>query len=52
MATQIIKSGYKNEMIKCFYNPYEFYSLYNKAAKKQNVFQFRNEFMTYLGSAE
>jgi len=48
MANQIIKAGYKNEMIKSFYNPYEFYSLYNKAAQKQNIFQFSDELMNYL----
>lgn len=48
MANQIVSSGYRNEMLKTFYNPYEFYSLYNKAAKEQNLFQLSNEFMSYL----
>lgn len=48
MSNHIVSAGYENEMIQTFYNPYEFYSLYNKAAKKQNLFQFSNEFMDYL----
>ncbi len=48
MANHIVKAGYKNEMLKTFYNPYEFYSLYNKAAKEENLFQLSNEFMDYL----
>lgn len=48
MSTQIIKAGYGHEMLKTFYNPYQFYSLYNKAAKKLNLFQLSDEFMDYL----
>jgi len=48
MANQIVGAGYKNEMLKTFYNPYEFYSLYNKAAKENNLFQLSDEFMVYL----
>ena len=48
MANQIVCAGYKNEMLETFYNPYEFYSIYNKAAKKQNLFQLSTEFMSYL----
>ena len=48
MANQIVSAGYKNEMLETFYNPHEFYSLYNKAAKKQNLFQLSTEFMDYL----
>jgi len=48
MANNIVSAGYRNEMLKTFYNPYEFYSLYNKAAKKQNFFQLSDEFMDYL----
>ena len=50
MANQIVKAGYKDEMIKEFYNPYRFYYLYNKVAKKNNTFQFSDEFMAYLES--
>ncbi len=48
MANQITKAGYKNEMIETFYNPYKFYSLYNKAAKEQGGFRLSDEFMDYL----
>ncbi len=48
MANHIVGAGYQDQMLKTFYNPYEFYSLYNKAAKEQNLFQFNNEFMGYL----
>ena len=48
MANQIVAAGYKSEMIKSFYNPYQFYSLYNKAAKEQNHIRLSNEFMNYL----
>jgi hypothetical protein len=48
MADHILSAGYKNELLDSFYNPYEFFSLYNKAAKEQNIFQLSNEFMDYL----
>ncbi len=48
MANQIVSAGYENEMLKTFYNPYEFFNLYNKAAKEQNHFQLSDEFMNYL----
>ena len=50
MANHIVSAGYRSEMLKTFYNPYEFYRLYNKAAEKQNLFQLSNEFMAYLKS--
>lgn len=50
MSSQIIKAGYGQEMLKTFYNPYQFFNLYNKAAKKLNTFQLSNEFMDYLRS--
>jgi hypothetical protein len=48
MANQIVSAGYKNELLKTFYNPYEFFYLYNKAAKEQSIFQLSDEFMNYL----
>ena len=48
MASQIVKAGYKNEMLITFNNPYKFYCLYNKAAKEQNLFQLSDEFIDYL----
>jgi len=50
MADHIVSAGYKKELLVSFYNPYEFFCLYNKAAKKQNIFQLSNEFMDYLKS--
>jgi len=50
MANHIVSAGYKSEMLKTFYNPYEFYKLYNKAAEKQNLFQLNSEFLDYLKS--
>ena len=48
MANQIVKAGYKNELLKTFYNPFEFFDLYNKTAKEQNHFYLSDEFMDYL----
>ena len=50
MANQIVGAGYETELLETFYNPYEFYSLYNIAAKEQNLFQLSNEFMNYMES--
>ena len=50
MASHIVDAGYKSEMLKSFYNPYEFYSLYNRAAKKLNIPPLNDEFMDYLKS--
>ena len=50
MANQIVNAGYKSEMLETFYNPYEFYKLYNKASEKQSLFQLNDEFMEYLRS--
>lgn len=32
ISNQIVKAGFRKEMINTFYNPYEFYQLYNLAA--------------------
>ena len=48
MANRIVEGGYEDEMLKTFYNPYEFYVLYNKAAKQQHGFQLSDKFMDYL----
>ena len=48
MANKILNAGYKNEMLTTFYNPYEFYRLYNKSAEILNLFQLNSEFMDYL----
>ena len=48
MANQIVKAGYRKKMIKTFYNPYEFYKLYNLAAIENETFQLSDEFMNYV----
>ncbi len=48
MANQIVKAGYRKQMIKTFYEPLEFYKLYNKAAKKRNLFLLSDEFMEFV----
>jgi hypothetical protein len=48
MANQIVYAGFKSELLETFYNPYEFYSLYNKAAKQDQLFQLSDEFLDYL----
>lgn len=48
MSNQIIKAGYRKELTKTFYNPYEFYKLYNSSAMKNNSFQLSDAFMDYL----
>lgn len=48
MANQIVKAGYEDEMFKTFFNPYNFFNLYNKAANDLDIFQLNNEFMEYL----
>ncbi len=48
MSSQIVKAGYKKEMIKTFYKPYEFYKLYNLSAIENDTFQLSDEFMVYL----
>ncbi|MFA5514365.1 MAG: DUF5700 domain-containing putative Zn-dependent protease [Sphaerochaetaceae bacterium] len=50
MANQIEKAGYNYEMRETFYNPYAFFALYNRAAKKQKIFHLSDEFMAYLRS--
>lgn len=48
MSNQIVKAGYEDEMVKNFYNPYKFYSLYNLAAKNNGIFLLSNEFMEFM----
>jgi len=48
MSSQIIKAGYEDDMVKNFYNPYKFYTLYNLAAKKNGTFLLGNEFMEFM----
>ncbi len=48
MSNQIIKAGYKKEMVKSFYNPYKFYQLYNLAACKNKTVMLNDDFMIFL----
>lgn len=48
MSNQIVKAGYRNEMIETFYNPYKFFKLYNLAAIENDTFQLSDEFIGYL----
>ena len=48
MSSQIVNAGYKKQMIETFYDPFEFYKLYNKAAKENNQYQFSDEFMEFV----
>lgn len=48
MSTQIVTSGFKTEMVRTFYKPYEFFQLYNNTAKLTGAFQFNDEFINYL----
>jgi hypothetical protein len=48
MANQIVCAGSKSELLETFYNPYEFYRLYNKAAEQQHLFLLSDEFLDYL----
>ena len=50
MANQIVNAGYKSNMLNTFYNPNEFYKLYNKAAKQLQTFQLSNKFMDNLNA--
>lgn len=48
MSDQIVSAGFGNEMLKSFYNPYEFYRLYDMAARKNDGNPLSEEFMGYL----
>jgi hypothetical protein len=48
MANKIVSAGYRKQMIETFYDPFEFYKLYNMAAKKNDSFYLSNEFMEFI----
>jgi hypothetical protein len=52
MANKIVNAGYKKQMTESFYDPFEFYKLYNKAAGKSNSFQLSDEFMEFIFERE
>ncbi len=51
MSNQIVEAGYKDEMIKEFYNPYEFYRLYSLALHKNKGTTLNHDFMIFLKEA-
>lgn len=48
MANQIVEAGLKAELMKTFYNPYEFYCLYNRGTAGTSLFRFSDAFLTWL----
>lgn len=48
MANKIVSEGYRKQMIEKFYNPFEFYKLYNMAAKKSESFLLSDEFINFI----
>lgn len=52
MSNQIVSAGYRKQMIETFYDPFEFYKLYNIAAKKNDSFQLSDEFMEFIFKRE
>jgi hypothetical protein len=48
MSNQIILAGLKQEMLKSFHNPYEFYRLYLLATNKNNGNLLSRKFLNYL----
>lgn len=51
MSNQIIKAGLRDEMIKEFHNPYEFYRLYLLATNNNNDKLLSRKFLSYLKKA-
>lgn len=52
MSNQIVSAGYRKQMIETFNDPFEFYKLYNMAAKKNDLFQLSDEFMEFVFKRE
>lgn len=51
MSNQIVKAGFKEEMIKEFYNPYRFFELYSLALHKNKGTSLNSDFLTWLKDA-
>lgn len=51
MSNQIVEAGLKDDMIKEFYNPYEFWRLYSLALNKNKGATLNQDFMTFLKEA-
>lgn len=52
MANKIVNAGYRKQMIETFFDPFEFYKLYNMAANKSNSFQLSDGFMEFIFERE
>jgi hypothetical protein len=52
MSKLIRDAGFMDEMLKTFYSPVEFFKLYNKAAKKENLYVLSDEFIKFAASLE
>jgi hypothetical protein len=52
MIELIRDAGLFDEMLKTFYSPVEFLKLYNKAAKKKNIYVLSDVFMRFAGNLE
>jgi hypothetical protein len=52
MAQLIKDAGILDEMLKTFYSPVEFVKLYNKAAKKNEIYVLSNEFIQFAENLE
>ena len=52
MAKLIKNAGLMDEMLKTFYSPVEFLKLYNKAAKKENIYVLSDEFIKFVENLE
>lgn len=48
MSNQIIKAGLRDEMIKEFHNPYEFFRLYSLALPKDEKASLNDDFLLFL----
>ncbi|WP_028973738.1 DUF5700 domain-containing putative Zn-dependent protease [Spirochaeta cellobiosiphila] len=48
MANQIVKGGYKKEMLENFYRPYEFYKLYNQVTIENGEPALTEEYLNYI----
>ena len=51
MSNQIVEAGFKDEMIKEFHNPYEFYRLYDLALRKNKRASLDEDFLNFLKEA-
>ena len=48
MSNQIIMAGLKDEMIKEFHNPYEFFRLYSLTLPKDEKASLNDDFLLFL----